>query len=121
MSDNNITITGNMTRDPELRFTQGGQAVANFGVAVNRRYMQHGEWVDAPTTFFNCVAWRELGENLAASCVKGTRVVVTGRMESREYEHEGTKRIAWEVQVDECAVSLRFADSQSVTGPLVKK
>ena len=110
MADNSITICGNLTRDPELRFTQGGKAVANFSVAHNRRFMQNGEWVDGPTTYFECVAWEKLGENLTASLTKGLRVIVTGTMESREWEDkEGQTRKAWEIKVDDVGCSFKFA------------
>ena len=80
--DNTVTLVGNLTRDPELRFTHGGQAVATFGLAVNRRYQQNDEWQEK-MSFFNIVAWGQLGENAAASLTKGGRVIVTGRLEQR--------------------------------------
>jgi single-strand DNA-binding protein len=80
MADNEITITGNLVREPELRFTAGGTATCGFGVAVNRRYQQNGEWVDAPTNFFNVTVWGQYGENVAASLSKGDRVLVKGRV-----------------------------------------
>ena len=73
MADNEITICGNLTREPELRFTSGGTATCGFGVAVNRRYQQNGEWTDAPTNFFNVTVWGQLGENCAATLSKGDR------------------------------------------------
>ena len=85
MADNTVTIVGNLTRDPELRFTAGGKGVASFGVAVNRRYQVNGEWQEK-VSFFNVTAWDQLGENAAASLTKGTRIIVTGRLEQREYE-----------------------------------
>jgi len=85
MADNTVTLVGNITRDPELRFTQGGRAVASFGIAVNRRYQVNGEWQEQ-TSFFNVVAWGQLGENAAASLTKGARVIVNGRLEQREYQ-----------------------------------
>ena len=85
MADNTVTLVGNITRDPELRFTQGGKGIASFGLAVNRRYQQNGEWQEK-VSFFNVTAWDQLGENAAASLAKGTRVIVTGRLEQREYE-----------------------------------
>jgi len=110
MADNSITICGNLTRDPELRFTQGGKAVANFSVAHNRRFMKDNEWVDGPTTYFECVAWEKLGENLTASLTKGMRVIVTGTMESRDWEDkEGNARKAWEIKVDDVGCSFKFA------------
>lgn len=109
MADNTVTLVGNLTRDPELRFTTGGRAVAQFGLAVNRRYQQNGEWQDQ-TSYFNVVAWGTLGENVAASVTKGMRVVVSGRLEQREYQtREGDKRTAIEINADEIGPSLRWA------------
>ena len=85
MADNNVTLVGNLTREPELRFTAGGKGIASFGLAVNRRYQVNGEWQEK-MSFFNVTAWDQLGENAAASLSKGTRVIVTGRLEQREYE-----------------------------------
>lgn len=110
MADNDITIKGNLTRDPELRFTQSGQAICNLGVAVNRRYQQNGEWVDGPTQFFNVTCWGAYGENVAASLQKGDRVVVTGRIEFREYEgKEGNTVRTHDIQADEVCPSLKWA------------
>lgn len=110
MADNTITIKGNLTRDPELRFTQGGTAMCNLGVAVNRRYQQNGEWVDAPTQFFNITVWGQYGENVAASVNKGDRVLVEGRLEFREYESkEGHTVKTHDIIADEVCVSLRYA------------
>jgi single-strand DNA-binding protein len=112
MADNNVTLVGNITRDPELRFTQSGRAVATFGLAVNRRYQVNGEWQEQ-TSFFNVVAWGTLGENAAASLTKGTRVIVNGRLEQREYQtQQGEKRTVVEVNADEVAPSLRYATAQ---------
>lgn len=110
MSGNSITIVGNVTRDPELRFTPTGQANARLGVAVNRRWQDKatGEWQEA-TSFFDVVCWRELAENVGTSIKKGTRVVVTGRLEQRTWEKEGEKRSAVEIVADEVAPSLRWA------------
>jgi single-strand DNA-binding protein len=110
--DNNVTLVGNITRDPELRFTQGGQAVASFGLAVNRRYQQNGEWQEK-TSFINITAWGQLGENSASSLTKGARVIVNGRLEQREFEtREGDKRNVVEVVADEIGPSLRWATAQ---------
>ena len=109
--DNTVTLVGNVTRDPEIRYTAGGQANANFGVAVNRRWMnrQTNDWEER-TSFFNVVAWREMAENIAESIGKGTRVVVTGRLEQRSWETEnGEKRSVVEIVADEVAPSLRYA------------
>ena len=83
--DNTVTLTGNLTKDPELRYTTGGRGVASFGLAVNRRYQVNGEWQEQ-VSFFNVVAWADLGENAAASLHKGNRVMVMGRLEQRSYD-----------------------------------
>jgi single-strand DNA-binding protein len=112
MADNSITLVGNLTRDPELRFTTGGRGVASFGIAVGRRYQVNGEWQEQ-TSYFNITAWGQLGENAAATLTKGTRVVVTGRLEQREYTtRDGDKRTAIEVVADELGPSLRWATAQ---------
>lgn len=114
MSGNNVTITGNITRDPELRFTASGQATATFGLAVSRRWQnrQTNEWEEA-TSFFNVVCWRELAENCAESLHKGSRVMVTGRLEQRSWETpDGDKRSVIEVVADEVGPSLRWATAQ---------
>ena len=93
---NNVTLVGNITRDPELRFTASGQAKANFGIAVNRRWQnrQSQEWEEA-TSFFNVVCWGDMGENVGESIQKGARILVTGRLEQRSWETEqGEKRVA---------------------------
>ena len=111
-SENSVTLVGNITRDPELRYTTGGRGVASFGLAVNRRYQQNGEWQEQ-TSFFNITAWGDLGENSAASLTKGSRVIVTGRLQQREYEtREGEKRTIVEVIADELGPSLRWAQAQ---------
>jgi single-strand DNA-binding protein len=111
MADNTVTLVGNVTRDPELRYTSGGRGVASFGLAVNRRYQVNGEWQEQ-TSFFNVVAWGTLGENAAASLNKGTRVVVYGRLEQRSWEtQEGEKRSVVEVIADELGPSLRWAQA----------
>ena len=112
MADNTITLVGNLTRDPELRFTTSGRGVASFGIAVGRRYQVNGEWQEQ-TSYFNVTAWGQLGENAAASLTKGARVVVTGRLEQREYTtREGDKRTAIDVIADELGPSLRLATAQ---------
>src|ERR671914_2190143 len=110
-SDNTVTLVGNITDDPELRFTPGGAAVANFTVAVNRRYRnQEGQWEDKLDGFFRCNCWRDMAENVAESLQKGTRVVVVGRLQQRSWDdQDGNKRSAFEVQVDEVGPSLRWA------------
>ncbi len=110
--DNTVTLTGNLTKDPELRYTTGGRGVASFGLAVNRRYQVNGEWQEQ-VSFFNVVAWAELGENAAASLHKGNRVMVTGRLEQRSYDtREGEKRNITEVIADDLGPSLRWAQAQ---------
>ena len=106
---NHTTLTGNLTRDPEIRYTTGGKAVANFGLAVNRRYQTNGEWQDA-TSFFDVTAWGDLAENIAASVSKGQRVTVTGRLEQRSWETDtGDKRYKIEVVANDVAASMQFA------------
>lgn len=112
MADSTVTITGNLTRDPELRFTTGGRALASFGVAVSRRYQVNNEWQEQ-TSFFNVTAWGTLAENCSASLAKGARVIVTGRLEQRSYEtKEGEKRSAVDIIADEIGPSLRWARAE---------
>jgi single-strand DNA-binding protein len=109
MADNGITIVGNLTRDPELRFTPNGAAVANFGVAVNNRKKVGDNWEDNPS-FFDVNCWRELAENAAESLTKGTRVIVTGKLVQRSWEtNEGDKRSKVEIEADAIGPDLRFA------------
>jgi len=111
---NNVTLIGNITRDPELRFTASGQALATFGLAVNRRWQnrQTQAWEEA-TSYFDVVCWAQLAENAAESLPKGTRVIVTGRMEQRSWEtQEGEKRSKIEVIADELGPSIRWATTQ---------
>jgi single-strand DNA-binding protein len=111
---NSITVVGNITRDPEMRFTPSGVSKVTFGVACNRswRNQQSNEWEEA-TSFFNVVCWRELADNVGASLKKGTRVVVTGRLEQRSWETEqGEKRSVVEIVADEVGPSLRFATAE---------
>ena len=112
--DNNVSITGNATREPELRFTPSGQAVANFGVAVNRRWQnrQTQEWEEA-VSFFDITAWAQLAENIAETVGKGTRVTVTGRLDQRSWEtQDGDKRSKVEIVADDVAISLRWATAE---------
>ena len=112
MADNSVTVVGNITRDPELRYTTGGRAVTSFGLAVNRRYQVNNEWQEQ-TSFFDVVAWAQLGENAASSLSKGARVIVTGRLEQRSWEtQDGEKRSKIEVIADEIGPSLRWATAQ---------
>src|SRR5260221_6780417 len=108
---NSVTIVGNVTRDPELRFTPSGQAKANFGVAVNRSWVnRQTQEREEAVSFFNVVAWGSLGENASESLFKGARVVVTGRLEQRSWEaQDGEKRTVVEIVADDVAPSLRWA------------
>jgi single-strand DNA-binding protein len=109
MADNTVTLIGNLTREPEIRFTNNGRAITTFGLAVSRRYQVNGEWQEN-TSFFNVVAWGQIGENAAHSLHKGSRVIVAGRLEQRSYEtQEGDKRNVVEVVADEIGPSLRWA------------
>ena len=109
MPDNTVTIVGNCTRDPELRYTSGGRGVVSFGVAVNRRYQQNNEWVEQ-VSFFDVTAWATLGENVAASITKGTRVIVYGRLEQRSWDTDaGEKRSKTEIVADSIGPDLRWA------------
>jgi single-strand DNA-binding protein len=111
---NSITISGNITREPEMRYTPSGVSKVNFGVAVNRswRNQQTQEW-EEQTSFFNVVAWRQLAENISASLTKGSRVVVSGRLEQRSWEtDQGEKRSIVEIVADDVAASLRFATAE---------
>jgi single-strand DNA-binding protein len=112
--ENQVVIVGNLTDDPELRYTPNGAAVANFRVAVNRRYKdQSGEWKDGETSFFRVNAWRSLGENAAESLTRGSRVVVVGRLRARSWEtQEGETRSTVEIEADELGPSLRWATAK---------
>jgi single-strand DNA-binding protein len=114
MPDNTVTLVGNVTDDPELRFTPSGRPVANFTVAVNRRFKNNdGQWEDRLDGFFRCSCWADMAENAAESLTKGTRVLVTGRLNQRSWEdNDGNKRSAFEVQVDEIGPSLKWATAQ---------
>ena len=106
---NNVTLIGNLVDDPELRFTPSGVAMAKIRLAVNRRWQKDGEWQE-DTSFFTGTVWREQAESAAESLQKGTRVIVTGRLEQRSWEtDQGDKRSVVEVQIDEIGPSLRWA------------
>ena len=106
------TITGNITRDPELRFTPNGQAVATFGVAVNRKWKDARGEQQEHASFFDVKCWRELAENVTNSLAKGDRVIVTGRLEQRSWETDsGEKRSKVEIVADEVGPSLRWANA----------
>lgn len=110
-----ITVIGNLTGDPELRFTPSGSPVANFTIASTPRTFdrQANEWKDGETLFLRCSLWRDAAENVAESLTKGTRVIVSGRLKSRSYEtKEGEKRTVVELEVDEIGPSLRYATAK---------
>jgi single-strand DNA-binding protein len=110
-----ITVIGNLTNDPELRFTPSGSAVANFTIASTPRTFdrQSNEWKDGETLFLRASVWREAAENVAESLTKGMRVIVSGRLKSRSYEtKEGEKRTVIELEVDEIGPSLRYANAK---------
>ena len=112
--DNNVTLVGNVTRDPEIRYTPSGQTVATFGLAVNRRWQnrQNNEW-EEQTSFFDVKCWAQMAENVGESLHRGARVIVSGRLEQRSWETEnGDKRSKVEVVADEIAPSLRWATAQ---------
>ena len=113
--DTTITVIGNLTADPELRFTPSGAAVANFTVASTPRIFdrQSNEWKDGEALFLRCNIWREAAENVAESLTRGSRVIVTGRLKQRSFEtREGEKRTVVEVEVDEIGPSLRYATAK---------
>lgn len=113
--DTTITVVGNLTADPELRFTPSGAAVANFTVASTPRIYdrQSGEWKDGEALFLRCNIWREAAENVAESLTRGARVIVTGRLKQRSFEtREGEKRTVVEVEVDEIGPSLKYATAK---------
>jgi len=113
--DTVITVVGNLTADPELRFTPSGAAVANFTVASTPRTFdrQSNEWKDGEALFMRCNIWRDAAENVAESLTKGSRVIVSGRLKQRSYEtREGEKRTVVELEVDEIGPSLRYATAK---------
>ena len=113
--DTVITVIGNLTADPELRFTQSGRAVANFTVASTPRYFDReaGEWKDGEAIFLRCNIWQQAAENVAESLTRGSRVLVSGRLKQRAYEtREGDKRTVVELAADEVGPSLRYATAK---------
>jgi single-strand DNA-binding protein len=113
--DTTITVVGNLTDDPELRFTPSGQAVAKFRVASTPRFMDRttNEWKDGEPLFLACTVWRQAAENVAESLTRGSRVIVSGRLKQRSYEtREGEKRTVIELEVDEIGPSLRYATAK---------
>ncbi len=110
-----ITVVGNLVDDPELRFTPSGAAVANFRIASTPRTFdkQTNDWKDGDALFLTCSVWRQAAENVAESLQKGMRVVVQGRLKSRQYEtREGEKRTVFEIDVDEVGPSLKYATAK---------
>jgi single-strand DNA-binding protein len=113
--DTTLTVIGNLTDDPELRFTPSGAAVAKFRVASTPRFMDKasGEWKDGDPLFLACTVWRQAAENVAESLQRGARVIVSGRLRQRSYEtREGEKRTVYELEVDEIGPSLRYATAK---------
>lgn len=107
-----LTVIGNVTADPELRFTPSGKPVANFTLASTPRTKQGDEWVDGETTWLRCAAWDALAENVAESIQKGVRVIVQGALSSRSYEKDGQTRTSLELRVDAIGPELRFATAR---------
>ena len=119
MNETILTIVGNLTAEPELRQTGSGVAVASFTVASTPRNFdrQANEWKDGDALFMRCSAWRDLATNITASLTKGSRVIVTGRLQQRSYQdREGNNRVSLELQVDEVGPSLKYATAQVVRG-----
>ena len=113
--DINVTIVGNLTNDPELRFTPSGAAVASFTIASNSRYLDKAtnEWKDGEPVYMRCSVWRQYAENVAESLTRGTRVIATGRLKQRSYEtREGEKRTVVEMEVDDVGPALRTATAK---------
>ena len=120
MTDTVITVVGNLTADPELRFTASGAPVANFTVASTPRTFdrQTNEWKDGEALFLRCSIWRDAAENVTESLTKGTRVVVQGKLKQRSYEtREGERRTVVELEVDEIGPSLRYATAKVTRTP----
>lgn len=113
--DINVTVVGNLTNDPELRFTPSGAAVASFTVATSSRLLDKttNEWTDGDPTYLRCSVWRQYAENVAESLTKGTRVIVSGKLKQRSFEtREGEKRTVMEVEVEDVGPALRFATAK---------
>jgi single-strand DNA-binding protein len=112
-NDNQVMLVGNLTDDPELRFTPNGAAVANFRLAVTPRVRDGDSWKDGETSFFRINVWRQQAENVAETLQKGTRCIVVGRLRTRSWETpEGEKRSVTEVEADELGPSLKFATAK---------
>jgi single-strand DNA-binding protein len=114
MTDTNITLIGNLTAEPELKFLSSGACVANFTVASTPRTYDKtsGEWKDGEALFMRCSLWRDAAENATESLTRGTRVIVTGKLEARSYDKDGEKRTVTELKVEEIGPSLRYATAQ---------
>lgn len=114
-----ITLVGNLTADPELRFTPSGKPVANMTVAVSKRTrLPDGTWENSDSSFFRCTAWGKLAEHVAESLTRGARVIATGRLEIREYEtQQGYRRVSAEVTLDDIGPSLLFAPHNRTNTP----
>lgn len=114
MTDTFITVIGNMTDDPELKFLASGVALAKFRIASTPRVKDRdtGEWKDGEALFLSCTAFRQMAENIAESMQRGTRVVVQGRLKQRSYEKDGEKRTVYELDVEEIGPSLRYATAK---------
>ena len=113
--DITITVVGNLTNEPELRFTPSGAAVASFTIASNSRYLDKAtnEWKDSEPVYMRCSVWRQYAENVAESLTRGTRVIATGRLKQRSYEtREGEKRTVLEMEVDDVGPALRTATAK---------
>lgn len=117
-NDNMVTITGNLVRDPELRFTQGGVAICSFGIAQNRRWQKNGEW-EEKVSFFDCIAWGQFGENIAESVGKGDRAVLVGRLDQQTWEDKetGKNRSKVELVVESMGPDLRWATAAVTKNP----
>jgi single-strand DNA-binding protein len=111
---NSVTLIGNLTDDPELRFTPQGVAVANFRIAVNQRFKdQQGNWQDGETSYFRVNCWRQLAENVAETLTRGSRAIITGRLKFRQWEtQDGETRSVVEIEAEEVGPSLRFATAK---------
>lgn len=109
-----VSFTGNVTADPTLRFTQKGDAVCSFTVAVNERVKDGDRWKDGDSTYYECSVWRQYAENVAESVTKGTRVTVQGKLKARQYEaKDGSRRTVLDVQVEEIGLNLRYASAEA--------
>lgn len=107
-----LTICGNLTNDPDLKFLPSGAAVASFTVACTPRNKKNDEWVDGDTVFYRCSAWRQHAENVTETLVKGSRVLVHGRFKAREYDKDGVTRMSIEIDVEHVGPELRYATAK---------